>query len=271
MVMAVGFQADYEELRNQVEALKQHYAERLAYYTDESSHVSYNLKTRYLMTIGQKEYQVFCRQVEISRLKREISLYQAALNRGVKTTPEAVRKVIEDEFADYQRKMAAQKQEMEAAKEYFLTPTLSAEKSEENYKLYKSLLRQLHPDLNPGLPEEATQFLHKVQDAFKSGNWPELRLLADLVHDLALGKGHNLPHEDGLEAMRHQRDELTEKLSALEQQIGILHSRPPFTFQKLLEDPEAIRARRAELDENLEKLREQEDSLRALRDELRRR
>lgn len=75
MVMAIGFQSEYEELRNQVDALKQRYTERLAYYADESSHVSRDLKTRYLMTIGTKEYQVFSCKIEISRLKREISLY----------------------------------------------------------------------------------------------------------------------------------------------------------------------------------------------------
>ena len=150
MVMyALGFQPEYEELRAQLSELKARYAERLAYYAEESEHVKKNLESRYMMTLGRKEYQLFSAQVEIARLRREVSLYQAAISHGERANPEEVERILAEEFEQYRQQLEQHRQEVEVAKAHFLAPKLSEAESKELQKLYRKLVHQLHPDLNP--------------------------------------------------------------------------------------------------------------------------
>ena len=139
MVMSIAFHPDYEELKTRLEALKSQYTERLAYYSHETSHVRHNLETQYMMTIGRKEFKVFSSKVELSRLKREIALYQQAVNTGVKITQEAVEAVLQREFADYMEQMEKKQQAVREAEESFLAPKLSAEEMEKCTSPYLSM------------------------------------------------------------------------------------------------------------------------------------
>ena len=272
MVMyALGFQPEYEELRANLTSLRERYAERLAYYAEESEHVRKNLESRYMMTLGRKEFQLFSMQVEIARLRREASLYQAAINNGTQADPQEVNRILDAEFEQYRRQLEARRQEVEAARATFLAPKLSEAESKELQKLYRKLVHQLHPDLNPNLPQQATEMLHRIQEAYRTCNWPELVLLGDLAQEMLKDGAQDFPAEDTMEALRNQLEKLTEKLAQLEKQIETLHARPPFTYQNLLKDPEAITKRREELDDQIEMLQEQKEFLQQHLDELRRR
>ena len=271
MVMyALGFQPEYEELRAQLSELKARYAERLAYYAEESEHVKKNLESRYMMTLGRKEYQLFSAQVEIARLRREVSLYQAAISHGERANPEEVERILAEEFEQYRQQLEQHRQEVEVAKAHFLAPKLSEAESKELQKLYRKLVHQLHPDLNPDLPQQAVEMLHRIQEAYRNCNWPEMVLLGDLVQEMLKDDTKESHSEDTMEVLRNQLEKLTEKLAQLEKQIETLHARPPFSYKKLLEAPEAITQRRDELDGQIEMLQEQKELLLQHLDELRR-
>ena len=263
MVMyALGFQPEYEELRAQLSELKDRYAERLSYYAEESEHVKKNLESRYMMTLGRKEYQ-------LARLRRETALYQAAINNGTKADPQKVERQLAEEFEQYRQQLEQRRQEVEAAKAHFLAPKLSEAESKELQKLYRKLVHQLHPDLNPDLPPQATEMLHRIQEVYRNCDWPEMVLLGDLVQEMLKDGTQESHFEDTMEVLRNQLETLTEKLAQLEKQIDTLHARPPFSYQKLLEDPEAITQRRDELDGQMEMLQEQKELLLQHLDELR--
>lgn len=271
MVMyALGFQPEYEQLRSELKELKERYEERLVYYAEESDHVKKALESRYMMTIGRKEFQLFSVQVELARLRRETALYQAAINNGAKADPQEVERQLAEEFEQYRQQLEQRRQEVEAAKALFLAPKLSEAESKELQKLYRKLVHQLHPDLNPDLPQQAVEMLHRIQEAYRNCNWPEMVLLGDLVQEMLKDDTQESHSEDTMEVLRNQLEKLTEKLAQLEKQIETLHARPPFSYQKLLEDPEAITQRRDELDGQIEMLQEQKELLLQHLDELRR-
>ena len=270
MVMyALGFQPEYEQLRSELKELKERYEERLVYYAEESDHVKKALESRYMMTIGRKEFQLFSVQVELARLRRETALYQAAINNGAKADPQEVERQLAEEFEQYRQQLEQRRAEVDAAKEHYLAPKLSAKEAKEIQKLYRKLVHQLHPDLNPNLPPGAVEMLHRIQEAYRTSDWPEMVLLGDLVQEML----HDTPQaehsEDTMEVLRAQVEKLTAKLAQLEEQIKTLHSRPPFNYQEMLEDPEAVSQRREELDGQIEMLKEQAEFLRQHRDELR--
>lgn len=270
MVMyALGFQPEYEQLRSELKELKERYEERLVYYAEESEHVKKVLESRYMMTIGRKEFQLFSVQVEIARLRREVSLYQAALSHGGRAVPEEVERILEAEFEQYRQQLEQRRAEVDAAKEHYLAPKLSAKEAKEIQKLYRKLVHQLHPDLNPNLPPGAVEMLHRIQEAYRMSDWPEMVLLGDLVQEMLHDNPQAEHSEDTMEVLRAQVEKLTAKLAQLEEQIKTLHSRPPFIYQEMLEDPEAVSQRREELDGQIEMLKEQAEFLRQHRDELR--
>ena len=129
MVCLVSFNQEYEDLRKEVETLKEKYAERLTFYSDESTHHRKSLETRYMMTIGQREFELFSKKIEIARIRREIALYQSAVNNGRQLSAEAVQAILDDEFAKYKKEIEEKQKEIELAEEQFLTPKLSQEKA----------------------------------------------------------------------------------------------------------------------------------------------
>ena len=269
VIYALGFQPEYEQLRAELAKLKERYEERLVFYAEESNHVKKTLESRYMMTIGRKEFQLFSAQVEIARLRREVSLYQAALSHGGRAVPEEVERILEAEFEQYRQQLEQRRVEVEAAKEHCLAPKLSTKEAKEIQKLYRKLVHQLHPDLNPNLPPGAVEMLHRIQEAYRTSDWPEMVLLGDLVQEMLHDNPQAEHSEDTMEVLRAQVEKLTAKLAQLEEQITTLHSRPPFIYQELLESPEAVSQRREELDGQIEMLEEQAEFLRQHRDELR--
>ena len=122
MVMPIGLPAlspEFELAKAQLQNARKAYAALVEEYTCLISVVGRNLENEYMLKLGKKEYELFSCQVEILRLKREISLFQAARNRGESITPERVQQIIENEFAEYQAQLEEQQKKLQSAENYF--------------------------------------------------------------------------------------------------------------------------------------------------------
>lgn len=264
-----GLSPEYENAKRRVNSLRDEYADLLAEYAELTGTVRPNLETEYMMTVGRKEHQLFSMQVEIRRLKREIALYQAALNRGEHTAPEAVKRIIEREFAEYLEQLEEQRKKVREAELLFGTKKLSPEESKAVRKLYHDLVRKLHPDLNPELPPQAAELWHRIVEAYKSSDWKALHLLADMTEEFFAGRRDAPGTPATLELLREQQDRLEKKIKGLRETIQEIQTRPPFTFRELLSDPDKVARRRRELDRQMEFLENHLAEVRKIRDGLR--
>ena len=139
MVMPIGLPAlspEFELAKAQLQNARKAYAALVEEYTCLISVVGRNLENEYMLKLGKKEYELFSCQVEILRLKREISLFQAARNRGESITPERVQQIIENEFAEYQAQLEEQQKKLQSAENYFSGRRFTKAESDELKKLY---------------------------------------------------------------------------------------------------------------------------------------
>ena len=265
----VGFSLKFEAEKKKLDKLNQQYASLLAAYDELVSTVRANLEADYMMRIGRKEHQVFSLQIQVQQLKREISLYQAARNQGETVSSEAVQKIIEQEFAEYKAQLAEQQEKIRQAENLHLAEKLPAGDAKALKELYHDMVRKLHPDLNPGLPEKAKILWQKISEAYKSWDWQELNVLADMAYDLLDRKEIKIEQLNSMETILERQKNVSEKIEAVRAKTEELRNRPPFTYEKMLSDQEAVNARRKELDELKVQFEEHIRQLTAVRNELR--
>ena len=77
-----------------------------------------NLEAEYQQKVGRYEYELFCAQIEIKRLRRTISLLQAALNRRQAISTAQVDARLAAEFAAWQAQLQQMAAQVRAAGEH---------------------------------------------------------------------------------------------------------------------------------------------------------
>lgn len=268
IVNGIGMNIEVEEAKRELNELRREYASLLAEYDELTGAVRRHLETEYMMLIGKLEYRLFSLQFQARRLKREISIYQAAQNRGEVIFAEEVETILDREFAEYKAALDERQEKIRRAEEHHFCPKLSEEETRAIRDLYHDLVRKLHPDLNPDLPDGARQLWEKVVTAYRNSDWLELNILADRVEDL-LEWGRK-PDRDltRMEEILAEQQRIAQKIGELRKHMQELCSRPPFTYRKLLEDIAAVNARRRELQESIREFEEHIAELTAIRDAL---
>ena len=89
-----GLLFEFEKLKKDLKIARDNYTSLVEEYSLLTGVVGKNLETEYMLKIGKKEHELFACKVEILRLKREISLFQSAINRGENINPEKVNEII---------------------------------------------------------------------------------------------------------------------------------------------------------------------------------
>ena len=212
-----------------------------------------------------KEHELFSYQVKILRIKREISIFQAARNRGHNISEEEVKKIIDTEFAEYKKHLEQQQEKLRFAEEYFRARPFTAEEAKAFKKLYHDIVRKLHPDLNPDLPDGAIELWERVQAAYKANLWDELFLLSDMADELLKGSIDHMKNINSMVQILEELEKITQKTSSLTGQIADIRKRVPFSYESLLNDPAEIMHRRRDLDNQIKLCREHLAELKIIR------
>lgn len=266
---SVGFSPEFEGAKQKLEALRKDYASLLAEYDDLTGTVRRNLEAEYMLQIGRRENEIFALQIQAQQLKREISLYQAAKNRRETISEAAVREIIAREFAEYKAKLDELEKKLREAEELHLCPKLSPAESKAVKDLYHDLVKKLHPDLNPDLPEAVKQLWPRIVAAYKGNDWLELNILSDMVEGLLKREKIEARLPDRAEEIREEQERIARKIAELQGRMERLRREPPFVYEKLLADVDAVREKREELNELRENFEKHVEELTHLRDSLR--
>ena len=215
----------------------------------------------YQSKLGAWELRRLEAQCAVARLKRKIALVQACVNRGEPVRPAAVEQQLETEFTEWQRRIADAARTLAGAERH-LNHLMTPEDADELRRLYRTLVKALHPDLHPGQDDTDRLLWLRVQEAYGHSDLEELRALT-----LLLEKPTD-PSDDLGPTAASAKDKLLAEREALKAQVKRLltemdavRSQPPFTMQRDLEDDAWIDARRAALDADCAALVQQREEL----------
>ena len=210
------------------------------------------LLAAYTKWIGAYKYEEFSLQVTIKRQQRKAALIQARINRDEPVVIEAIEQQLDEEFAEYERLLQEQLEQIKAASEILETPLLSEEDAMELKQLYRLIVKRLHPDWNPNLTQEERDLFVRAQVAYKMTNIQELRNILLMIDTKKTDTRQDIDIEAEIAKYEQSIADMQERIEKLEQTF-------PFTMRKMLEDEEQLKKQQEEIQANIVKLRKDEE------------
>lgn len=239
---------EYEKLKNEVEKMRIElsmlYLER-----DELLFViCVNIETAYLLEFGSLEYNVYKAECAVLRLKRKIDLFQAKINRQEKIVLSEIENLLDEEFKEYQEKLNEQMEKINDALRRSKAKFLTDEENEELKKLYRKIVKVLHPDINPNITKEEFKLLQNAIEAYKNGDLKALRIISELIDkDLMLNQDRDLSY-----TLIKDKERLEAFIKEMKEIIAEIKTNYPYNVKEIIENPSKLNQRKQELKETLE-------------------
>lgn len=243
---------NFQELKNEIEMLRTEMSMLLLERDELQFVICKNIETEYMLKLGSIEYKAYEAQCAVLRLKRKIELIQAKKNRQEKVILFQIEEMLDNEFEEYQQKLNEQMDKMNDALKRSKAEVLSDEDNKELKKLYRKIVKALHPDINPNVSKAQTQLFDNAVVAYKNGDLGTLRIINEMVGD------HSLPekHQDAMTQLHEEKERLESLLKSIRESIEKIKSEYPYTVKDIIEDPEKIKQKKAELENILEQYQE---------------
>lgn len=238
----------YEDLKDQVERLKVEIS-MLILEKDELLLVeSKNIEASYMLLLGNLEYQTYEMKVMALMAKRKFELIQAKVNRQEKVDIENINKALDEEFESYKEKLKEQISKMNEAIGRGKADRLSREETKELKKLYRAIVKKLHPDLNPDQSQEELELFVNTVSAYENGDLETLRAI-----DIMMGSDITaIETTDSLSDLYKERERLEKVVKNIKENIIQIKSTYPYNLKEIIEDDQKIEARRAYFSDSIE-------------------
>ena len=120
--------------------------------------------------------------------------------------------------------------------------------AQELKRLYRYIMKKLHPDANPDATETEMELLRKAQKAYSEGDLETLREIADQLDDTEITEKYSDTPEDIIK-LRELRAKLAEKVEILIIHIEEIKNSFPYNEKDFLANEEAVAKRQEELAE----------------------
>lgn len=211
-----------------------------------------NIETEYMLKLGSIEYKAYEAQCAALRLKRKIELIQAKKNRQEKVIISAIEETLDKEFVEYQKQLDEQIDKMNDALKRSKAEVLSDEDNKELKKLYRKIVKALHPDINPDVSEAQVQLFDNAVSAYKNGDLGTLRIIGEMVGNNPLPE----QHKDAMTQLVEERERLEGLLKSIRESIENIKSEYPYTMKDILEDTKKTEQKKQELESVIEQYNE---------------
>ena len=214
-----------------------------------------NIETAYMLALGSLEYKAFELNCNVLRIKRKIDLIQAKKNRQEKIALSAIDKLLDKEFASFQCQLNEQIDKMNKALDHSQGHVLTDEETKQIKKLYRSIVKALHPDLHPEITPAQMQLFQNAVQAYENGDIGNLLIISEMVAEPVVPE----QSESGLSILTKDKERLTKTLELIREQIANIKSEYPYTMKELVNAPEQVAEKRTELEKMIEELKEAYD------------
>lgn len=243
---------DFEKLKNEVERMRTELSMLLLERDELQFVICKNIETEYMLKLGSIEYRAYEAQCLSLRLKRKIELIQAKKNRQEKVIISAIEETLDTEFAEYQKQLDEQINKMNEALKRSKAEVLTDEENKELKKLYRKIVKALHPDINPDVSETQVNLFDNAVQAYKNGDLNTLRIISEMVGNSPLPE----QHKDALTQLKEEKERLQHLLKAIRDSIEQIKSEYPYTMKEIIEDEEQTEQKKKELENILSQYNE---------------
>ena len=163
--------------------------------------------------------------------------------------------MLDKEFAGFQCQLNEQIDKMNKALDHSQGHVLTDEETKQIKKLYRSIVKALHPDLHPEITPAQMQLFQNAVQAYENGDIGNLLIISEMV------AGPVVPEqsESGLSILTKDKERLTKTLELIREQIANIKSEYPYTMKELVNAPEQVAEKRTELEKMIEELKEAYD------------
>ena len=211
-----------------------------------------NIETKYMLELGSLEYCLYQSECIIMRLKRKVELIQMRINRQEKIDVPAIDKLLDEQFREYQQKLEEKIKKMNEAIERDNGEVLTEQQVKELKKLYRAIVKALHPDLNPNVTKQQIKLFQNAVTAYKNGDLQTLRIINEMISN-----NHSEDdNTDNIEKMRNELIRLDRMISSINGDIEKIKSEYPYTMKEILFDKEQLNQRKQELKDNIDQCNE---------------
>lgn len=243
---------DFEKLKSEVEKMRTELSMLLLERDELQFVICKNIETEYMLKLGSIEYRAYEAQCLSLRLKRKIELIQAKKNRQEKVIISAIEETLDTEFAEYQKQLDEQINKMNDALKRSKAEVLTDEENKELKKLYRKIVKALHPDINPDVSETQVNLFDNAVQAYKKGDLNTLRIIGEMVGNSPLPE----QHKDALTQLNEEKERLQNLLKAIRDSIEQIKSEYPYTMKEIIEDEEQTEQKKKELENILSQYNE---------------
>lgn len=122
-------------------------------------------------------------------------------------------------------------------------------------RLYRQIVKRLHPDVHPNPTEREKDLLNRANKAYKAGDLEEMHRIWEELAGMEQPEEIFEDTEEGRERLRELIRALMKRCEALEEEIGHIKSSFPYTVKILLDDDKALEMKRRELLDQLAEVR----------------
>lgn len=246
---------EYKELCEYIEILRAELTDIILEKDDLMMVECQNLRVKYCMTIGAYEYKVYQFYCDVERIKRKIELVQAKLNRNEVVFIPLVEAQLDREYAEYKQKLEDMLNDINEADRLSKCKMMTEEESREFKKLYRNVVKKLHPDLNSKATKREIELFQKAVEAYEHGDIEELRM----VNLLAESIDEKAPIEDSgssLDKLKKRKEELIREIEAMRGSIERIKNEFPYNKKDILLNEEKLNAEIDELKRALDYYRD---------------
>ena len=209
----------------------------------------------YIRQFGELITLAFQKKLDCITKKKSITYCQLRQNQGRTIDLEGLNRYLEEATAEYRVRLEQLRAEWQSCRDAKASPQHQALQVK---ALYRKLARLIHPDLNPAAADSPVlrELWERVTDAYHRNDLPVLEELGVLVRR-ALAR-------EGVSVSLPPPDDLPRRMAALEKEIDGITGTDPYCYRFLLEDPEAVQEKEAELRQEIETYTQYEQELTGL-------
>ena len=128
-------------------------------------------------------------------------------------------------------------------------------------RLYRKIVKLLHPDVHPNPTEREKELLNRANNANARGDLEEMRAIWKELSAINVKEEEFADTPEDLEKMREILETLRERCQALEKEIRHIQSEYPYTMKAFLDDEESVEEKRAGLRAQIDQTRERDRQL----------